>query len=294
MVFLLKLSLIPLLQCPLYYFVFRNSVNIDLAYMVAINAAHSAGKFIKEMRATHSFSESIKGEGYNLVTSADIGAEKIILDEIRNNFPDANFLSEETNPTDENREHLTGDLWIVDPLDGTINFAHNHVHVCVSIAFASQGVVQFGVVYAPFLNETFSAKLGGRACLNDSPISIREPVSIESAIISTGYPYSAPELAPRLGKHIEDLVLNRMNIRRIGAAALDLCWIACGRLSAHFEYRLKPWDVAAGSLIARCAGALHTTISDNPNPNGYPVDFFADEILVATPKLLPKLKEILK
>lgn len=222
---------------------------------VAKEAAREAGaialRFYRRMAVTHKADLS-----YNLVTSTDLKAEKAILRRIRRSFPGAPFLSEEFHPEKPAR---SPELWVVDPLDGTNNYVHRFPHFCVSIAYAQKGTVLLGVVYDPVRDEMFCAVRGKGATLNGRRIRTSATKRLRDSLVVTGFHYNRGALMERTLKGIRDLLrAGIQGIRRTGSAALDLCWLACGRTDAYFEYELSPWDYAAGMLIVQEAGGVCT------------------------------------
>ncbi len=188
----------------------------------------------------------------NLVTQADYESETRVSEIIAQHFPDHRIMREEGESTgDASAEHL----WVVDPLDATNNYAHGIPHYCVSIAYAYRGEVQVGVVLDPSRNELFSAVKGEGAYLNGKRIRVSQPDGLTDCLIATGFFYERGEVVQLTLDSIARLFQrNIRGIRRMGAAALDLTWVACGRMQGFFEYRLAPWDFAAGWLIVNEAG----------------------------------------
>jgi myo-inositol-1(or 4)-monophosphatase len=217
---------------------------------IAEKAAKKAGEIIRSHLGTARVAD--KGLTYNLVTEADTAAERSIVETIHAVFPEDSILGEESSSATD----LDSDrLWIVDPLDGTSNFAHGIPHFSVSIAFARQGKVECAVVYNPISGECFSAVRGGGAFCNALPIRVSTVPVLAGAVIGTGFYY---ERGPLMLKTLESmrklLLADIQGIRRMGSAALDLCYVACGRYEGYFEYRLSVWDFAAGALIVTEAG----------------------------------------
>ncbi|WP_369984160.1 inositol monophosphatase [Thalassolituus sp.] len=254
---------------------------------LALRLAKQAGELIAKQR--QSLSVSYKN-GNELVTQADVAADTLIANGIRSNYPDHVILSEELTPDQlaeaSEREHL----WIVDPIDGTVNYAHHHPQVAISIAYYHKGKARVGVVHNPFLNETFHAQAGKGARLNDVPIRCSTNVELNRAIIATGFPYVIEDL-PKLMRRLENVLSNCADIRRLGSAALDICWVACGRIDGYYE-SVKPWDFAAAQLIAREAGAqfghIHELSADiNPQLHG-------DNILISGAQLFSPLQSLLR
>jgi myo-inositol-1(or 4)-monophosphatase len=190
----------------------------------------------------------------NLVTEADHASEKAIIDMIRKNFPDHFILSEETGEIKQDSDYK----WIIDPIDGTVNFAHGIPLNCVSIGLEHSGEMIMGIVYNPHLNELFFAEKGKGAVLNDKPIHVSEETSAFKACMVTGFPYTYIN-SPNGPLEIFGRFIRRgVPVRRLGSAAIDLCWVACGRFDAFFEHKLEAWDSAAGSLIVEEAGGKVT------------------------------------
>lgn len=217
----------------------------------ATDLAQQAGQLIRQRRDAGLLDQSYKG-GIELVTDADLASEKLIKKGLQASYGGEAILAEETAqhlPDDQ----LTGPLWVIDPIDGTVNYAHGHSMVAVSIAWYDQGLAQVAVVYNPFLNECFTAVRGEGAWLNGTAICTADKTDLSRALVATGFPYdhaSRPELIARLGR----VMAVCADVRRLGSAALDICWVACGRLDAYYE-SVSPWDSAAAQLIAREAGA---------------------------------------
>lgn len=262
---------------------------------VARVAAARAGEIARDQRARLSVSVSFKGDR-NLVTTADIAAEKAIISTIQAHFPDHLILAEESAQTVPPEEYGRGYVWVIDPIDGTTNYAHGHHQVGISIACAHDGVVIAGVVAAPFLNEEFSATQGGGAFLNGKPIRCSTTDTVDDALVATGFPYNRSNIH-NICQRIERISRICRDVRRLGAASLDICWVACGRLDAYFEETLNPWDGAAASLIAREAGAAighYKYDSEYQKLSAhYPGDLFVDNLVVANPVLLPKVLGVL-
>jgi len=217
---------------------------------LAIKAARQAGDTLMSMYGKAAIRE--KGATQNLVTEADLAAEKLITDLIRARYPDHRLLLEEGQSTGVAQDDH---LWIIDPLDATNNFAHGIPHFSVSIAYAEKGQLKAGVVIDPTRNELFHAARGHGAFLNDRPIRVTESAGLEQSIVGTGFYYDRGEMMERTLQSIHTLFSrNVRGIRRMGSAAIDLAWVACGRFDGFFEYRLEPWDYSAGKLLIEEAG----------------------------------------
>jgi myo-inositol-1(or 4)-monophosphatase len=186
----------------------------------------------------------------NLVTEVDNHAEKVIIDIIKRDFPQHSIISEEIGEMLQDSEYQ----WIIDPIDGTVNFAHGIPICCVSIGLRFDGKMLMGVVYNPMMDEFFFAERGKGAYLNDQPIHVSKKEDFKTACLVTGFPYKWPETKEHPIKVFERMILQGLPVRRLGSAAIDLCWVACGRFDGFWEYNLNSWDVAAGYLIVREAG----------------------------------------
>ena len=193
----------------------------------------------------------------NWVTEADHAAEKAIIDVIKTGFPDHFILSEEVG------EIVTGSniKWIIDPIDGTINFASGIPLCCVSIGIEKNGEMIMGAVYNPFINELFLAERGKGATLNDKKISVSKKTELLHSCLVTGFPYSYLDMPHGPLEVFEKFVRKGVPVRRLGSAAIDLCWVAAGRFEGFFEHSLSPWDTAAGYLIVEEAGGRVTDMN---------------------------------
>lgn len=196
----------------------------------------------------------------DLVTEADTGSERAIIETIQNVFPDHSILAEESGLSKGDTDHQ----WIIDPLDGTTNFAHQIALFSISIAFALAGETVFGLVLNPITRELFIAVKGKGASLNGRPIRVSKSTSVSESFLVTGFPYNLRDLFDPLVIRFSNCLKVSQGIRRLGSAAIDLCFMACGRFDGFWEQNLKPWDTAAGELIAREAGAIVTNFSNEP------------------------------
>lgn len=217
---------------------------------VAILAAKEAGKVHKKY-FKKDFEIKTKTASFDLVTIADIEAEKVVVALIKEHFPGHNFLAEENKYAHTGSEYT----WIIDPLDGTSNFAYGLPIFCVSIAIAKKDEVIAGAVYDPTRDELFYAQKTGGAFLNGKKISVSTVDKLTESLLITGFYYDrGKEMLENLDKIKQFLLYPIVGLRRLGAAALDLSYIACGRASGYWEYKLSPWDFAAGKLIVQEAG----------------------------------------
>ncbi len=225
---------------------------------VAWQAATTAGSLI---RNSWQQPKPIEYKGaIDLVTPADRESEQTIVRIIRHYFPNHSILAEEeTVLRGADPEHR----WIVDPLDGTTNFAHGYPQFCISIAFERRGTVILGVVYDPIREESFKAILGKGATLNGVTIRTSPVNELDKALLATGFPYDRRDHADFYLRYFKAFMTRCQGIRRGGSAALDLCYVACGRLDGFWELKLRPWDIAAGMLIVAEAGGRASDFSGN-------------------------------
>jgi myo-inositol-1(or 4)-monophosphatase len=191
---------------------------------------------------------------FDMVTEADLASEKAIVDALRKLTPDINILAEESSSADDPAPELLDYLWVVDPLDGTTNFAHGFPHFAISLALLEKGLPVIGIVFDPLKNELFSAVTGCGAHLNTNRIKVSSNDNPEKSLIATGFPYAIRDIDQKNLMEFCTFRLSCQGIRRFGAAALDLAYVAAGRLDGFWEFGLKPWDTAAGILIVREAG----------------------------------------
>ncbi|MFP4258680.1 MAG: inositol monophosphatase family protein [Desulfovermiculus sp.] len=186
----------------------------------------------------------------DLVTETDIAVESFLSQELSTLLPEATFLAEES-AADNDLGQLT---WIVDPLDGTTNFAHGLPAVAVSVALWKKSRLELGVIHMPKTMECFSAQRDSGAWLNGSPISVSRQTDLDQALVATGFPYAKRERISEIIPPLQKVLTTCRGVRRMGSAAVDLAYTACGRLDIFYELGLKPWDVAAGWLLVQEAG----------------------------------------
>jgi myo-inositol-1(or 4)-monophosphatase len=223
---------------------------------VGIRAAYQAGRILTEHFGN--ISQVTKKGAIDLVTEADIASEKAILATIHEKFPDHGILAEESGLTRGSAEGQ----WIIDPLDGTTNYAHCLPIYAVSIAYAQQDEVLTGIVFNPASGELFTAVRGQGAQLNGQPVHVSATSAVGDSLLVTGFPYDFHNVAPSVLHRFNQCLRASQGVRRLGSAALDLCYVACGRFEGFWEANLKPWDTAAGMLITREAGGLVTDYGD--------------------------------
>jgi myo-inositol-1(or 4)-monophosphatase len=224
----------------------------------AWRAADSAGTLIRESWLQP---KEIDYKGaIDLVTSVDRESERKIVEIIRRNFPDHSILAEEETDHQGARNQYR---WIIDPLDGTTNFVHSYPQFGISIALERDGEVILGLVYDPLRGECFRALQGEGATLNGHPIRVSTVAKLNDALLATGFPYDRRENADYYLTFFKAFLTRSQGIRRAGAAALDLCYLACGRIDGFWELKLRPWDLAAGTLIVAESGGRLTDFSGN-------------------------------
>ncbi len=238
----------------------------------AIQTARDAGLVLAERFGRTALQISNKGD-IDIVTESDLASERLIIEHIRSYYPRHAILSEEAGAS----THDAGDgefKWIVDPLDGTTNYAHGYPCFCVSIALERAGKVILGAVYDPMRDEMFAAERGAGATLNGRRIRISETDDLNRALLCTGFPYDVRE-RDEFVRHFSNFIMHAQAVRRDGAAALDLAYVACGRFEGFWEEGLRPWDVAAGKLLVEEAGGRVT------RNDGTPFDIYTPPVLAS-------------
>ena len=249
---------------------------------VAAEAVLRAGA-LQRARYGEAIEVSLKGE-IDLVTEVDRACEDLVLATLRGRFPDHDIVTEE--------RHLertgSGHVWYVDPLDGTTNFAHGYPFFCCSVGLALEGRAVAGAVYDPLREELFTAERGGGAFLNGRPLRVSTASALLSSLLVTGFPYDLREDVPAKVRLFNRFVGLARGIRRDGAAALDLSYVAAGRVDAFWEERLQPWDMMAGTVILEEAGGRVTRF------DGSPVGVRADEVLATNGRLHEAMLAVLR
>ncbi len=246
-------------------------LNLNHVLEFAILIARAAGDVLR-VHWRRGVATEYKG-AIDLITEADRASEELILDRIRAAFPDHAILSEESG-ADKKAGPYT---WIVDPLDGTTNFAHGYPHFSVTMALQVDDAIELGVTYDPLRDELFSARRGQGAHLNDRLIHVSATPLLDRALLSTGFPYDRRTNPHNNARQFVDFMLRSQGVLRVGSAALDLAYVANGRLDGFWEFRLNAWDTAAGVLLVNEAGghvsdpsgvALHSWVRDVVASNG--------------------------
>jgi myo-inositol-1(or 4)-monophosphatase len=252
---------------------------------IAVKAARRAGSIINRALLEGGALE-IKAKNRNdFVTQVDKAAEAAIINVIRAAYPEHRILAEESGDTPGARPEY---LWVIDPLDGTTNYIHGFPQYCVSIALEHRGVLSQAVVYDPAKNELFTASRGRGAFLDDRRIRVSKCANLKDALVGTGFPFKELSRLDLYLRQLRTLMTSCAGVRRAGAAALDLAYVACGRLDAFWEMGLSRWDMAAGALLIQEAGGLVGDLQGGP---GY---LERGEIAAATPKVMPQLLEALR
>ncbi|MGZ3865235.1 MAG: inositol monophosphatase family protein [Bacteroidia bacterium] len=224
-------------------------------------AVKETGKFVENERRTFSQSEVEAKDRNDLVSYVDKQSEKQLIEKLGKILPEAGFIAEESSP-DTNSKGLN---WIIDPLDGTTNFIHNIPAYAVSVALAKGNELLIGVVYNIPQDELFYAHKDGKAFLNGEEISVSKNAVMGNCLMATGFPVKNFDRLEGFQNTTEYFMKNTRGLRRMGAAAVDLCYVACGRFDGFFEYNLSPWDVAGGALIVKQAGGVVTDFKGGGN-----------------------------
>jgi myo-inositol-1(or 4)-monophosphatase len=226
----------------------------------AIDMAREAGKLL--MQHLGAAKVSHKGD-IELVTEADLASEKLIIEKIRSYHPQHGILAEESGEAVLVGGKRSEWKWIIDPLDGTTNYAHGYPFFCVSIALEHAGVLEVGVVYDPVRDEMFAAERGNGATLNDRKIRVSPIDELNKALVCTGFPYNVRE-RPDFTRDFANFTMAAQAVRRDGSAAIDLAYVACGRFDGFWEDGLSPWDIAAGALLIEEARGKTSNFDNGP------------------------------
>lgn len=248
---------------------------------VAIEAAREAGA-LQKGRLGDVHKVEFKGE-LNPVTEIDRACEDLITKKIGAAFPSHDILAEEGGGTRRDSEYK----WIIDPLDGTVNYTHGYPLFCVSIALEKNGKIVLGVIYEPNRDELFCAEERGGATLNGKKIQVSKTTELGKSLLCTGFAYNVKKVVRNNLAHFRQMILSTQAVRRDGVAAVDLCYVACGRFDGFWELNLFPWDVAAGSLIVTEAGG---TLSDF---SGKPFSVYAKEIVASNGRVHSEMTTVL-
>lgn len=236
-------------------------MNLEIITKQVVNLSKAAGHFIKNEVSKLKESDIEEKGIHNLVTYVDKESEKLIVKELGKILPEAGFIAEE-DASLEKKEHLN---WVIDPLDGTTNFIHRIPLFAISIALMDKDEVIMGVIYEINLNECFYAWKNSPAFLNGEEIHVSNTSNLNNSLLATGFPYYDYSLLDPYLELFKDLMQSTRGVRRLGSAAVDLAYVACGRFELFYEYGLQSWDVAAGALIVKQAGGMVTDFSNESN-----------------------------
>jgi myo-inositol-1(or 4)-monophosphatase len=251
---------------------------------IAVRAARRAGSIIARASLDPSALNVRSKRVNDFVTQVDQAAEQAIIEVVKKAYPDHGFLAEESGRSGSDAETV----WIIDPLDGTTNFIHGFPQYCVSIGVQHRGSLSHAVVFDPNRNELFTASKGVGAFLNDRRIRVSKCIRLKEALVGTGFPFKELGRLTLYSRQLRHMMEGTAGVRRAGAAALDLAYVACGRLDAFWELGLSPWDTAAGALLVTEAGGLVGDL------RGEQTWLESGDVCAATPKIFPALLDELK
>jgi myo-inositol-1(or 4)-monophosphatase len=259
-------------------------MNLEQILKEVVTVVKQTGTFIQKER--DSFSENqVREKSLNqLVSHVDEQAERMLVEKFEALIPEAGFITEEETLVKAGKGRYR---WVIDPLDGTTNFIHSLPVYCVSVALMEKEEVVLGVIYEMNRDELFTAIKGKGAFLNGKPISTSKAEKLENTLLATGFPYYDFEKMNAYLELLHKLMRNTRGMRRMGSAAVDLAYVACGRFDGFFEYSLHPWDVAAGALIVQEAGGV---VQDFHGKQDY---LFGKEIIAGNPFIIKPLQEMI-
>jgi myo-inositol-1(or 4)-monophosphatase len=259
-------------------------INYEQIIKGVIGLTKENASFIKDsFNKIGSAEIEVKSEN-NFVTWVDKTSEQRLIKGLQEILPEASFIAEENTVPPENKEYT----WIIDPLDGTTNFIHGVPMVCISIGLLHKNEIVAGVIHEINADEIFYAWKGGGAYLNDNPIHVSSAKKMKDSLLATGFPYYDYQMLEEYLEVFRYCLKNTHGLRRLGSAAADMAYVACGRYDGFFEYGLKAWDVAAGIIIVREAGG---TTCDFKGGDNY---LFGQEIVTANPHIISELSEVIK
>ena len=251
---------------------------------IAVRAARRAASIINRAALDGSPLEIKSKQVNDYVTQIDRAAEEAIIDVVHKAYPEHAFMAEESGASGGEAEYR----WIIDPLDGTTNFIHGFPQYCVSIAVEHRGTLAHAVVYDPVKNELFTASRGRGAFLNDRRVRVSKCIRLQGALIGTGFPFKELGRLDLYARQLRYFMQTAAGVRRAGSAALDLAYVACGRLDGFWELGLSPWDMAAGALLIQEAGGLVGGLTGE-------ADYLqSGDICASAPKIFPAMLEALR
>ncbi len=269
-------------RCTEFYYLDRKKGKVML--QLAIDAALEAGRFLSMNIGKIKHIEHKQGEERNLVTEIDKKSEQLIIEKIKKRFPQHDFLGEESG----GHKAVSDYKWIIDPLDGTTNYTHGLRIFCTSIGLEFKGEMILGVIYDPSSDELFTAEKNKGAYLNNRKIQVSRTERLMESLIVTGFPYDIKVNPHNAVQHFSNVLMETQAVRRLGSAALDLSYVACGRFDGFWEVTLNPWDMAAGVLILQEAGGKFT------NFKGFPSDIYTPNVLATNGIIHNQLVEVLR
>jgi myo-inositol-1(or 4)-monophosphatase len=258
-----------------------NVLDLNEALDFAVATVREAGAVLRDYYRS-GVTVKYKGE-IDLITEADHASEALILNRIRSTYPDCAILSEESGAS----TNESSAMWIADPLDGTTNFAHGLPIFSVTLALLVNHVIEVGATYAPIYDELYTARRGQGAYLNGERLHVSAAPTLDKALLVTGFPYDRRTNPNNNIRQFTDFSLRAQGVLRLGSAALDLAAVAAGRLDGYWEYKINPWDVAAGVLMVAEAGGQVTM------PDGSPLDLFARKIVASNGLIHAEMIEVL-
>lgn len=256
----------------------KNKVNLGEAREYLTELVPQAGEILSRYFTDRNFS-SRKKEGVNFTTQADEEVDAFLRENIMQRYPQTNFLTEETAPSDYSSLKNTENLWVIDPLDGTINFSRNHTHFAISVALVDKGKPQLGLVYIPMTEDLYWVQVDQKdAYLNGEPIAVSSTDDLGESVVACDWAW---DLEKRLGvvKWLGNVSAHVRQIKSMGSAAADLATLACGKIDAYMHSGLKPWDVAASALLIEKAGGKITTLAGKPWNVFHPDIFASNRVL---------------
>ncbi len=256
--------------------------SLDRMMGVAIGAARQAGALLR-MHWERGVVAEYKG-AIDLVTEADRAAEALILESLSGRFPDHGFYAEESGANGSPSSHV----WLIDPLDGTTNFAHGYPQFSVNLALQIDGRTELSVTFDPLRDELFTAQRGRGAFLNGRPIHVSTTSQLSTSLLVTGFPYDRQTSAHNNLRQFKAFLMKAQGVLRAGSAALDLAAVACGRLDGYWEFKMNPWDLAAGALLVEEAGGRVTT------PSGEPVGSQPRDIVASNGRIHEAMLDVLR